>query len=119
MINSRAIKWLPGLLFLAAQLLNTIYEVTQDTRTLSWAPHTTQVHYKIQAFENGRIWNKQQVEARYGIAQKAWEAHAEGNLIRIIRSSEEHHSMHPDSVQLIYSRNGSPSRTYLWTATSE
>ena len=109
-------KWLPGLLFLSAQVINTLYELTQDTRTLSWAPHTTQVFYRIDAFENGRTWKREAVEARYGIAQAHWEAHAQGNLLRLVATVEARTPGGPDSVRITYRRNAAPERTYLWKA---
>ncbi|SDE47920.1 hypothetical protein SAMN04487996_105157 [Dyadobacter soli] len=116
MTSSTLKKWLPGLLFLSAQLINTLYELTQDTRTLSWAPHTTQVFYRIDAFENGQTWEKQAVESRYSIAQSQWEAHASGNLRRLVESVEAQKPGNPDSVRITYRRNGAPERTYLWKA---
>ena len=109
-------KWLPGLLFLSAQVINTLYELTQDTRTLSWAPHTTQVFYRIDAFENGLAWERQAVEARYGIAQSQWEAHAPGDLRRLVGSVEAQTPGNPDSVRISYRRNGAAQQTYLWKA---
>lgn len=109
-------KWLPGLLFLSAQVINTFYELTQDTRTLSWAPHTTQVFYRIDAFENGLTWERPAVEARYGIAQSQWEAHAPGNLWRLVSSVEAQAPGNPDSVRISYRRNGAAEQTYLWKA---
>lgn len=116
MVNFRSRKWIPGLLFLTAQIANTVYELTQDTRTLSWAPHTTQVRYHISAFEDGLAWDRHRIEARYGVAQNSWEAHAVGNLVRIIRSAEKHQNQHPDSVRVVYSKNGNPERTFRWEA---
>ncbi len=109
-------KWLPGIFFLSVQVINTLYELTQDTRTLSWAPHTTQVFYRIDAFQNGIAWDRQTVEARYGIAQTQWEAHAPGNLRRLIVSVEAQLPGAPDSVRIAYRRNGAPEKTYLWKA---
>jgi hypothetical protein len=109
-------KWLPGVLFLSAQLANTLYELTQDTRTISWAPHTTQVFYKIEAFENGGAWDKPAIEARYGVAQSQWEAHAPGNLRRLVASVEAKRTGGPDSVRISYRRNGGLEKTYLWKA---
>nr|WP_295928083.1 hypothetical protein [uncultured Dyadobacter sp.] len=109
-------KWLPGILFLSAQLVNTIYELTQDTRTMSWAPHTTQVHYRIDVFQNGENWGREAVEARYRIAQTQWESHSEGNLRRLIQSVEQKMPDHPDSVIVRYQRNNGPERLYRWKA---
>ncbi|OJV15435.1 MAG: hypothetical protein BGO21_31060 [Dyadobacter sp. 50-39] len=109
-------KWLPGLLFLSAQLVNTLYELTLDTRTISWAPHTTQVFYRIDAFQNGLGWGRRAIEARYGVAQTQWEAHAAGNLRRLIESVEAVAPGNPDSVIVTYRRNGAAERTYLWKA---
>jgi hypothetical protein len=113
MTSSTLKKWLPGLLFLSAQVINTLYELTQDTRTLSWAPHTTQVFYRIDAFQNGIAWDTQAVEARYGIAQTQWEAHAPGNLRRLVEAIEAQTPGQPDSVRIAYRRNGAPEKTYL------
>lgn len=109
-------KWLPGILFLSAQLINTIYELTLDTRTMSWAPHTAQVHYRIDVFRDGASWDREAVEARYGIAQRQWESHSEGNLWRLIRSVEQKMQDHPDSVIIRYQRNNGPERIYRWKA---
>lgn len=116
MISSTLKKWLPGLFFLSAQLINTLYELTQDTRTLSWAPHTTQVFYRIEAFQSGIPWDRQAVEARYGIAQTQWEAHAPGNLRRLVTAVEAKTPGGPDSVRITYRRNGAQEQTYLWKA---
>jgi len=116
MTSSSFKKWLPGLLFLSAQVGNTLYELTQDTRTISWAPHTTQVFYRIDAFKDGRAWERQAVEARYGLAQTQWEAHAPGNLRRLVTSVEAQTPGNPDSVRISYRRNGAPEQTYLWKA---
>lgn len=116
MTSSSIKKWLPGIIFLSAQVINTLYELTQDTRTLSWAPHTTQVFYRIDAFENGTPLDKQAIEARYGIAQTQWEAHAPGNLRRLVASVEAKAHSHPDSVRISYRLNGAPEQTYLWKA---
>lgn len=116
-MTTRSIKkWLPGILFLSGQLINTLYELTQDTRTLSWAPHTTQVLYRIDAFENGNLWRREAVEARYGVAQTQWEAHAPGNLRRLVASVEAQTPGNPDSVRISYRRNGAPEQSYLWIA---
>ena len=109
-------KWLPGVLFLSAQVINTLYELTLDTRTLSWAPHTTQVFYRIDAFENGLTWEREAVEARYGVGQTQWEAHAPGNLRRLVTSVEAQTPGSPDSVRISYRRNGAQEQTYLWKA---
>ncbi|MBO9616212.1 MAG: hypothetical protein J7619_26190 [Dyadobacter sp.] len=109
-------KWLPGILFLSAQIINTLYELTRDTRTISWAPHTTQVFYRIDAFQDGAAWERQAIEARYGLAQTQWEAHAPGNLRRLVYSVEAQALTHPDSVKISYRRNGAPEQTYLWKA---
>lgn len=116
MASSSLKKWLPGILFLSTQVINTLYELTQDTRTLSWAPHTTQVFYRIDAFQNGVAWEKQAVEARYGMAQSQWEAHAQGNLRRLVVSVEAQSPNGPDSVRIAYRRNGAPEKIYLWKA---
>jgi hypothetical protein len=116
MSSSSLKKWLPGIIFLSAQVINTLYELTQDTRTLSWAPHTTQVFYRIDAFQNSITWDRQAVEARYGIAQTQWEAHAPGNLRRLVASVEAHAPGNPDSVRISYRRNGAPEQSYLWKA---
>lgn len=116
MTSSSFKKWLPGILFLSAQVINTLYELTLDTRTISWAPHTTQVFYRIDAFQDGVTWDQQAVEARYGLAQTQWEAHAPGNLRRLITSVEAQAHAHPDSVRISYRRNGAPEQTYLWKA---
>lgn len=116
MTSSQARKWLPGVLFLTAQLANTAYELTQDTRTISWAPHTTQVFYRIEAFENGLAWDKLRIEERYGIAQSHWEAHAAGNLRRLIAAVEARKSGNPDSVRIFYRRNAAPEQVYTWKA---
>ncbi|MCF0071004.1 hypothetical protein LZD49_11015 [Dyadobacter sp. CY261] len=112
----QARKWLPGILFLSAQLINTVYELTLDTRTISWAPHTTQVYYTIEAFQNGVAWDKQTIEARYGIAQSHWEAHSQGNLRRLVLAVETTKPGNPDSVRIHYRRNAAPEQTYIWKA---
>lgn len=116
MTSSSLKKWLHGILFLSAQVINTLYELTQDTRTISWAPHTTQVFYRIDAFQDGVTWDQHTVEARYGLAQTQWEAHAPGNLRRLVASVEAHAPTHPDSVRISYRRNSAPQQTYLWKA---
>lgn len=116
MTTSLARKWLPGIIFLSAQLINTVYELTQDTRTVSWAPHTTQVFYRLEAFRHGIPWPKEAVEARYGIAQSQWEAHAEGNLRRLVETVEKQTAGSPDSVRIFYRRNGAPERVFVWKA---
>jgi len=116
MTSSTLKKWLPGMLFLSAQVINTLYELTRDTRTISWAPHTTQVFYRIDVYANGIPWDTRAVEARYGVAQTQWEAHAPGNLRRLIESVEAKATGNPDSVRITYRRNGAPQRTYLWKA---
>lgn len=116
MTSFSAKRWLPGILFLSVQLINTIYELTRDTRTMSWAPHTTQVHYQIDVFRDGKSWGREAVEARYRIAQTQWESHSEGNLSRLVRSVEQKMKDHPDSVMIRYRRNNGPERIYLWKA---
>ncbi|CAG5000284.1 hypothetical protein DYBT9275_02432 [Dyadobacter sp. CECT 9275] len=110
-------KWLPGLLFLAAQMGNTIYELMGDTRTVSWAPHTTQVYYRVEAYENGLPWKAEAVQSRYGIAQTHWESHSEGNLRRLLLTVEEtEQTGNPDSLKVYYSRNMGPERFFSWKA---
>jgi hypothetical protein len=114
MTNSEIRKWIPGLIFLSAQIVNNIYELKKDTRTLSWSPHTTQVHYHISAYKNGLAVPKDAVEARYGIRATEWEVHAAGNLKRLVETAEARHKNNPDSVLIRYSINNHPTQTYLW-----
>lgn len=115
MTNSEIRKWIPGLIFLFAQIGNNIYELSQDTRTLAWAPHTKQIRYHIAAFKNGQEIPREAVEARYGVSATEWEVHAAGNLKRLVETAEAGKNNHPDSVSIRYSINNHPTQTYLWT----
>jgi hypothetical protein len=100
--------------FLVIQTVLVVASQLGESRWFSWAPHTVQVRYRIEATLDGRPLDARAIGRRFGVPATGWEAHAVKNLQDLIEQYARTYGRDERlTVMLRYAVNGRPEQT--WT----
>jgi hypothetical protein len=102
--------------FLLLQCGLVIHSRFVDSRDFCWAPHTTQVHYRLRVVIGGRALSSAEIARRYRVmGASGWEAHSYQNLINLISQYERTYGKRDRArVLLRYRINGGELRRWNW-----
>jgi len=98
-----------GICFLLFQVVHSIYMTTQDSKNFFWAPHNTQIHFKLSGTINHEQVSELDLLNRFRLVHSQnWEAHSIKNIMDLIELFELQHLKDNSEILLNYSINGSP-----------
>ena len=101
--------------FFAAQAALVAFGVLGGNRSFSWAPHTTQIHYRLDASVDDLPLTAADVDRRFHVPQDGWEVHDIRNLQAIVTQYTRTYGRHEAiRVTLRYRINDGPERVWQW-----
>ncbi len=101
--------------FFLIQIVSVIVSQFKTGKHFCWAPHNTQNFYNITCVLNGVLLTDKEIQIRYGIPAKGWEAHQMQNVKDFIKEHERQNGYSDKTVvRMQYTENGGTAKTWAY-----